>query len=359
MNDLPVSQPAPLYELRVLDGEQRGARAALRPGVTLNVGAPWTSDVVLRSAAGAVALTLREHGLEVRACSPGVRVGARALAEGETAPTPLYAPITLGEIGIAVGTAGARRWEPLFDAGAAASAAETAEPRRRWARRLFAGGAAVAAASLSMLALAVVIAPAPPGPEQLAHRAEALLRSAGLTAVSVRAGSGGELVVSGYLDTHAERSRAEQLLGAEGLRPRMAVWVNESVAQAVQDVYRVNGIVAEAQASGPGAVSVRTAQADVDALTRIERVVRRDVQGLTRLDVHNAPPPHTPSPVPAIEDPGKRVAAIVAGADPYVVTQDGTRYFVGAMLPTGHRILGIDASRVSLEREGQPMALVF
>jgi type III secretion protein D len=53
------------------------------------------------------------------------------------------------------------------------------------------------------------------------------------------------------------------------------------------------------------------------------------------------------------------VAGIVASAEPYVVTADGTRYFVGAMLPTGHRIVAIAGTRVDLEREGQATALVF
>jgi type III secretion protein D len=104
---------------------------------------------------------------------------------------------------------------------------------------------------------------------------------------------------------------------------------------------------------------VRTALADPAPLAGIERLVRRDVPGLHSLQPINEPPRHTPSPIPALDDPGKRVASIVAGAEPYVVTVDGTRYFVGAMLPTGHRIELIDGSRVELEREGERSAIVF
>jgi type III secretion protein D len=209
-----------------------------------------------------------------------------------------------------------------------------------------------------MLALAVVIAPTPPTPQQQAQRAEALLRSAGFTAVTVGAESG-QVVVDGYFETDAQRTRAEQLMATLGLQPQMRVWVNETVVRAVHDVYRVHGVQAEVQAVGPGSLRVHTALADTTGLPEIERSVRRDVQGLSRLDTHNQPPPHRPSAVPALDDPGKRVAGIVASAEPYVVTADGTRYFVGAMLPTGHRIVAIAGTRVDLEREGQATALVF
>ncbi len=62
-------------------------------------------------------------------------------------------------------------------------------------------------------------------------------------------------------------------------------------------------------------------------------------------------------PPPVVDDPGKRIASIVPGNPAYIVTADGARYFVGAMLPTGHRITAIAGQRVSLERDGEAIAL--
>ena len=53
------------------------------------------------------------------------------------------------------------------------------------------------------------------------------------------------------------------------------------------------------------------------------------------------------------------MAAIVPGDPAYVVTADGTRYFEGAMLPTGHRILAILSDRVQIERDGAASTLNF
>jgi type III secretion protein D len=86
--------------------------------------------------------------------------------------------------------------------------------------------------------------------------------------------------------------------------------------------------------------------------------VRRDVRGLANLKVVNTAPPAAPPPPPPMpDDPGKRIASVVPGDPAFIVTVDGARYFVGAMLPSGHRITAIAGQRVSLERDGKSSTL--
>jgi type III secretion protein D len=86
-------------------------------------------------------------------------------------------------------------------------------------------------------------------------------------------------------------------------------------------------------------------------------VVRRDVRGLQALEVRNTAKPTPPPAPPVSDDPGKRIASLVPGDPGYLVTADGSRYFIGAQLPTGHRITQIDKSRVTLELHGQSSTL--
>ena len=76
-------------------------------------------------------------------------------------------------------------------------------------------------------------------------------------------------------------------------------------------------------------------------------------------EVKLASPDLKPIPATVNDDPGKRIASLVAGASAYLVTVDGARYFVGAMLPTGHRIVAIEKTAVALERDGQKTSLKF
>jgi type III secretion protein D len=69
------------------------------------------------------------------------------------------------------------------------------------------------------------------------------------------------------------------------------------------------------------------------------------------------PAPKPLPPVPA--DPGKRIASLVPGDTAYLVTADGARYFVGSMLPSGHRITAIGAQSVTLEHDGRESSLNF
>lgn len=362
--NLPLATPG-AHELRVLAGEQRGARMEVQPGRRYRIGPDRGDDVRLLGSSTSAEFVLEGEQVQWQLLAGELQLGGETLQPGEVSRAPALTPVRLGgeaAPALAVGPLAHAGWAALFEHGGEPPAPPPAPaaPRApsRWTHRLVVAGAALAAASLSMLALAVVIAPEPPTLAQRAQRAEAQLRSAGLTGVTVAAEEG-RLVVDGYLHTDAERTRAEQLLATQGLQPLMRAWVNDTVVKAVQDVYRVHGVMAQVQGVGPGIVRVDTALTDPTPLHAIERTVRRDVTGLVRLDTHNQPPPHVPSPVPALADEGKRVASVVAGSEPYVVTADGTRYFVGALLPTGHRILAITGSRVELEREGQASALVF
>lgn len=228
-------------------------------------------------------------------------------------------------------------------------------PRRH---RLGLGGGALAAVSIGVLAFAYGAAPRAPGAAERAARAEAVLHGAGLQRLSVRAAADGSVRVDGYLETSAQRAQAEQLLAAERIAATWQVWVNEQVAASVQDVFRANGVAARVEAVGPGAVRARTALADPLVLDGLAATARRDVPGLAALELKNEPHPVPVAPV-AIDDPGKRVASIVPGDPPYVVTVDGTRYFEGALLPTGHRIAGIGERQVVLEINGVKTPLVF
>jgi len=70
--------------------------------------------------------------------------------------------------------------------------------------------------------------------------------------------------------------------------------------------------------------------------------------------------PPLPLPMPPIsDDPGKRIASLITSEPAYLVTADGSRYFVGALLPSGHRVARINPGSVTLELHGQQTTLNF
>ncbi|RRD58210.1 hypothetical protein EII20_03025 [Comamonadaceae bacterium OH2545_COT-014] len=376
-----------LYELRVLDGSQRGATFPMRPGVPLCIGQDWSSDVVLRGedhAAARLALLPDESALELEVGCGRSEVEDVRVDAGQKMNVGLYVPFTLGDARLAVGRVGASQWGTLFGeapvqddpqseeaassaasvsaalpATTAAVASEASTRNTGWVKRLLLGGATLMTISAGALTLAWAMEHGSLSAGQQMEQMRQTLRHLGYSSLAVER-LDGQLTITGYLDTQAQRAQLEQALaGTRFSHVRVKPWINEQVAQGVAEVYRLNGVAAQVKTTGPGIVQAQTRESNTEALERAQAVARRDVPGLHKLVALNDAPP-APSKTPAVAaDPGKRVAAIVPGDPAYVVTADGTRYFPGAVLPTGHRIQAILPNLVQLEREGQMSELTF
>lgn len=375
------SQPPALLELRVLAGTLQGSRSVIDARRLVHVGADTSGDIVLPEAElEGASLTFRAAGKGVFVLASGgsVLAGGKALAADQEAEVPLYTPMHLGKVVIALGRPDASAWDGITlspsgdtadgtgredpdqaDMGPSSNSPTPTPATHHWPRWLIIGGGALAAVSMMMLALAHSLAPLPVSARSQAAKAEAALHAAGFPKLAVQPGNGQELAVLGYLDTSAQRAQVEQIMTRQPLASRLSVWVNQDLIAAVMDVFRVNGVAAEVSISGPGAVTAVTRVTDAARLEQIKSAARRDVPGLMSLEVRNTPPPVAPDPAPVIDDPGKRVTSIVPGDSAYVVTADGTRYFEGALLPTGHRVAAIRDREVLLERNGTKTALRF
>jgi type III secretion protein D len=194
-----------------------------------------------------------------------------------------------------------------------------------------------------------------PAPDAVVQQLEA----SEFASLQTRSLPDGRIELAGRLATLAQRTRLDDWLAARQARVSIDVIVDEAVAREVTEVFRVNGVAAQVDSAGGGRFVAAAAEPDGPRLARAEEVVRRDVRGLQALTVRStvaAPPPPAP-PVP--DDPGKRIASIVPGDTAYIVTADGSRYFLGATLPSGHRITDVAAQRLTLERDGRQSTLNF
>ncbi len=378
------STPSPHdLELRVLEGAQAGARAPLAAGVmcTLATG-PLAGhvDIVLRepqAEPARVRLTAGGGKALLEVLDGQVQLGPRTLEAGARVAWAMHAPLRIGAAVVAYGPASQLEWPPhVGDEGgqelssdpidAAPATADPPDetfvqplrpPRRRtpWVVPL---GLLVALSSAGALGVAhVVLGPSDTVQTTAAPTLADALHGSEFAHLSTARNGAGQLELRGRLPTLAARARLDAWLAAQPYAPVVNVQVDEGIARDVTDVFRVNGVAVQAKVQGPGQIVAEAAETDAQRLSRAEEIVRRDVRGLEQLTLHNrAAPPPPPAP-PVIDDPGKRIASLVPGDPGYLVTADGARYFVGAMLPTGHRITHIAGQRVTLERDGQTTQL--
>lgn len=197
--------------------------------------------------------------------------------------------------------------------------------------------------------------PSPARP--LPHRpiAEVLLTVLGVVMVM----GGASMAWRGGTLREAGQAVAQVVPPAQAAGPQRAA-PHDAAAGAVE-VFRLHGIAAKPGWSPEGELLLHTRERDGARVEAALAAARRDLPGLPALRVDNQPPTTAPAPpVPPADDPAKRLVAVVDNSDsPYFITADGSRYFNGALLPSGHRVVEIAERAVVVERDGQRTRLTL
>jgi type III secretion protein D len=273
----------------------------------------------------------------------------------------MHVPLKIGSSVVAFGRACVDDWSTDAPAEAAAEAPAAPAPKvplRRRAEVWLAGmGACVLMACVGAMWMARVAAAPAAAPVDQGVALVNALRGSEFATLEAKTAADGRITLRGRLATQVQRAQLDAWLAEHRFAPVIEVWVDEAIAHDVTEVFRVNGVSVRAQLAGAGRITAEAVEPDADKLQRATDVVRRDVRGLQALDVRNSAKPLPPKAPPVSDDPGKRIALLMPGDPGYLVTADGSRYFIGAVLPTGHRITQIDKSRVTLELHGQASTL--
>ena len=371
------AERGPDVELRVLAGRAAGARANLAEGAEVSVGHALDCDIVVRDpAARGVLLKLRPGPdcAELEVLSGQVEFLGHVLTAPARAILPAYVPLHLGGTAVALGRADGARWpeaEQLLRPGQPEVAEPiVAAPSALWrellgvARKTPLAPILTGVAALAMLGALYIGAPAivsladpSPGPGD----AKRILRAGGYPTLTVTQSPDGRLTIHGLVARTGDRARLETLIQARGLRASLDVRSGDDIALGVSEVLRTHGVTAEVKPAGLGVVSVAVSSGgEPERLEAARRIALRDVGGLKRV-LFAAGPGLGGSVLD--EDPktagAKRVLSVVAGDGGYVQTADGARYFMGAVLPTGHTITAIADRDVTVQRDGKITHLLF
>jgi hypothetical protein len=324
--------PAQLLELRVLAGRQAGARARLDAQQDLLVCGLNASNQADTQFADILLASDVDFQVRIMPSGPG-RVGLQLIAGlAVLADKPLAAgttvqawapgqPLQLGDTVVAYGPADQDYWpEPVLHDEAEAA------PARRPAVR-------------------------PPAPRPIL---EGVLTALGLVMVI----GGASVAWRGGTLREAGQAVAKVVPPAQAATP--ASTAPDLLASAV-DVFRLYGIAAKATWSPEGELVMHTQERDAAKVQAAAAAARRDIARLPALRVDNQPPPAVAAAAaPVAEDPAKRLVAVIDNADsPYFITADGSRYFSGALLPSGHRVVEIAGRAVVVERDGQRTRLTL
>ena len=364
-------------ELRVLAGRTAGASAPIARGRWIEIGHAFSNDVVLRDpGARGVRLRLRagEGSAELDLIEGSVEVLGHTATGPSTALLPEYVPLLMGESAVAFGDPASPRWaeaerllrasrpdstpadHPIRDSDAGPptpwkviSPAAAALPKLAPLLPIVGGALAAVIVALVAWSLVARLLSAAPTPDA----ATAALRSDGFHGVTAVAGQDG-LVIQGVLPHQRDVMRLQADVARRRWPAAVQVRSNDALAQTVADVMRTNGFDADVKAIGPGILAVAVKGGDATQIDILRRRLLHDTPGLKQLVVNGGGGGGL-----LADDPNKKVVSVVGGDEGYVETADGSRYFVGAVLPTGHTITSIDGQTVRVEKDGRTTELQF
>lgn len=351
------NEAEPGLALRLVRGVHAGAERRCGSGEVVVIGGGDDCDLILADAAvqphHCIVSVIGEE-IGVRAVEAAVRAGGREVAPGEPVRILPFEVVEIGAAAFALGPVSseeewARVRETMATSANDAAVGGAVPPVPRRPRRRFAIGIGVAVAGVVTCAMAAQLwRPVPPTLEARHALAEQIVQSSGLAEVKV-GNDHGRLRVSGVV---ADTEQAEKLRDALSRSPAAGAEVDlrsgNSIARDVVDVLRLSGIPAEGRYLGDGQVEVRGHFGDQAKLQKVvESRAMREVGGLKKIATVNLDTPPAPPAKP--KDDGKLIAEVVGGNDPYIVTRDGSRYYVGAKLPGGGTLQAIDGQDVVVD----------
>ncbi|MBO9623394.1 MAG: hypothetical protein J7500_11855 [Sphingomonas sp.] len=368
--------------LRVLSGRLSGAEHRLHSGKFVRIGHGFDHDIVLRDATTrglSIELDLGEEMANVRVVAGQIGLLGRPVAAGEQVALPAYVPMMLGGFAVAIGDPASERWEEA--ARLSTMIAPAGEPQEiaahahaalgeRVATRLYPMRGALAldrhwpVYALFAAALLLLLALAGPATKWVSSQFhdgaadQSVLAAAGFGGLTITEGPAGP-VIKGIVKDDAALARLRLLVAQRIGAATLDVDTMDGLAAAATDLLRAQGVDGEAVPRRGNALLVTAEFLPADRQAELARLIREDVPGITRVQFAADPARGDRDLQYFFSGSEYGLATFVDGDPGYITTADGTRWFAGAQVPTGHRIIAIGNGRASFERNGQIEELVL
>ena len=362
--------------LRVLRGRSAGAEHRLPTDRILTIGHSFENDIVLRgkSTRGcALELTVDRDGrLTVEVVAGQAIVLGRPLSPGEPMQLAPYLPVTIGDFSFAVGRGDDSRWDEatanvpveVADPSEAVAVPRTdlaeritlrSAPVQGWLSGL--GGrpallAAFGAALVAGVAAAVFGASLLPPSSGTPGAMQRELAAAGFPSLGIATDRGGTLAITGLVKDDSALSRLRAWAATNAPGSRVAVETIDGMAAAANDLLAAQNVDATARAAGSASLVIDGPFLPSDRKRELAALIRRDLPLVNRIDFRADPGRGKNDLAYFFNSPGYGAASFVDGDPGYIVTEDGSRWFAGALLPTGHRITSIGSGTLTVERDG-------
>ncbi len=373
--------------LRVIGGRQKGAEYRLMSGLTVTIGHSFNHDVVLRGPETqglSLELQLSDMVAQIKVVAGQVQLLGRPMVAGDSAQLPAFVPVNIGESSFAIGDAQSDRWDEataIFEAPVAATpvfdvAVETAptlpartravdnavqhfathfQPaisalalERRWP--LYAGIAAL------LLLIAALSGPLGQFIDSNTNSPAAIqtkLARAGFKGVKVVDNGTDKIMLSGLLrnDTELARLRTFAADTLDGIE--VNVRTLDELAAAATGILTGQNVDAEAKPARGNSLVISSEYLPKDKQDELIAMIKKDIPQIGNVNFRIEGERGDKDLQYFFSSGQYGLASFVDGDPAFIKTADGTLWFKGSTMPTGHEITAIGGGRVQFERNGR------
>jgi type III secretion protein D len=357
--------------LKLLSGRLSGKAYPLDGRDRVSIGHGLANDVVLRGAGTrdcAIELELNPDTARLRVLQGQIELLGRTLGAGEQAVLPAYLPFRLGEYLVAHGAPVSPRWEDatkIADTPCGVAVGPLQAPRlldrltdmaraqlgridRKVARLALGAGCA----GLLCVAAAEPLGTIMRGRGGDVATLQRETRQAGFDGVTVGEAADGTLTVRGVVRDEPELARLRALALLHGDGVVVDAQTGPQLASAATDILQSKGVAARVSPAQPGALVVRAGYMPADRQAIVKADLQKDLPAVRQVGFR-VDDSLDASPLQAFfTQSGAGLASIVA--DPaHIITADGSHWFPGATLPTGHHLVSVTPDAVTFEKDGR------
>ncbi|KWV92079.1 hypothetical protein [Erythrobacter sp. YT30] len=364
--------------LRVLLGRSKGAQHSLPPDRRIMVGHSYENDIVLRdkeSRGFAIQLTPQGRLALLEVVAGHIMVLGRKLVVGERIMLEPFVPVRFSSFVFAIGGECEERWleaERIAQQNAIAAPPDhgTLLPNTNMTERIDLRtqpmrdryGATIGSPKVlsAFATLLLVLAGGTwfgtsvlGGARVSEERVQRDLAEIGFGRLIVEPAHYGEgLAIIGLVPGEDDLLRLKAWTEKEYPDITLGVATLQGAAEAADNLLAAQDVDADVRPDGVNGLVIETEFLPRDRLGDLEERLRRDLPRVASFTFETSADRGEADLAYFFNAPGYGAASFVSGDPSYIVTEDGTRWFSGANLPTGHTIIEIKENAVIVEREG-------
>jgi type III secretion protein D len=360
----------PPSEIVIIAGEQVGARAALQDNYSVTLSGNNDTDVVLRDARidnERLKITTKNDKTFIESLAGTFELDGKIVEQGKKLRLNEYEKVKVGGTVFVYTRETSAPWQEILNRVKLNANKKTDKPFLQIVSQYRSN--VIYSLTVLIIMLIVAMSTVMTLPDSSDHinmsstdNINSLLIENGFETLQVNKMASGIFSISGFIMSFKERAQLEQLIDNNNLQAILDLKVGDQLAIEVRELYRVNGIEVQASAIQPGNVKIIGYAVRAEELERIRDVALDQIADIKNIVIDYAEPTNDEKNIGSemiYNDADKRITMVIDGDPAFIMTSDQSKYYIGALLPTGYKIVDIIDQQVIIEKKGKQKILTF